>query len=328
MTANDRSALHVGVMGAGAVGSFFGAMLARAGVRVTLVGRAAHADAVNAAGLELTSAGQVAHVPMAASTDLAALREADVVLVCVKSVATESVADALVHVVSPTALLVSLQNGVDNAWRISARVPNPVVPAAVYVSVEMTGAGRLRHNGGGSLVLGRPLRSSAAEAVPASAPGAAADVTFDALVDRMIAAGVPCRVSDDIRVDLWTKLTANCAYNALSALAQVRYRHLAADQGARDVMRMVTEENAAVAQADGVPVTVDALDDAVRRIAEVMPEALSSTAQDLLLGRPTEIGDLNGFVVRRGLALGVLTPVNRTLHALVGLAERSRAHAT
>lgn len=328
MTANDRSALHVGVMGAGAVGSFFGAMLARAGVRVTLVGRAAHADAVNAAGLELTSAGQVAHVPMAASTDLAALREADVVLVCVKSVATESVADALVHVVSPTALLVSLQNGVDNAWRISARVPNPVVPAAVYVSVEMTGAGRLRHNGGGSLVLGRPLRSSAAEAVPASAPGAAADVTFDALVDRMIAAGVPCRVSDDIRVDLWTKLTANCAYNALSALAQVRYRHLAADQGARDVMRMVTEENAAVAQADGVPVTVDALDDAVRRIAEVMPEALSSTAQDLLLGRPTEIGDLNGFVVRRGLALGVPTPVNRTLHALVGLAERSRAHAT
>lgn len=328
MTANDRSALHVGVMGAGAVGSFFGAMLARAGVRVTLVGRAAHADAVNAAGLELTSAGQVAHVPMAASTDLAALREADVVLVCVKSVATESVADALVHVVSPTALLVSLQNGVDNAWRISARVPNPVVPAAVYVSVEMTGAGRLRHNGGGSLVLGRPLRSSAAEAVPASAPGAAADVTFDALVDRMIAAGVLCRVSDDIRVDLWTKLTANCAYNALSALAQVRYRHLAADQGARDVMRMVTEENAAVAQADGVPVTVDALDDAVRRIAEVMPEALSSTAQDLLLGRPTEIGDLNGFVVRRGLALGVPTPVNRTLHALVGLAERSRAHAT
>lgn len=324
MTANDRSALHVGVMGAGAVGSFFGAMLARAGVRVTLVGRAAHADAVNAAGLELTSAGQVAHVPMAASTDLAALREADVVLVCVKSVATESVADALVHVVSPTALLVSLQNGVDNAWRISARVPNPVVPAAVYVSVEMTGAGRLRHNGGGSLVLGRPLRSSAAEAASRAAP----EATFDALVDRMIAAGVPCRVSDDIRVDLWTKLTANCAYNALSALAQVRYRHLAADQGARDVMRMVTEENAAVAQADGVPVTVDALDDAVRRIAEVMPEALSSTAQDLLLGRPTEIGDLNGFVVRRGLALGVPTPVNRTLHALVGLAERSRAHAT
>ena len=324
MSANQRSVLHVGVMGAGAVGCFFGAMLARAGVRVTLVGRVAHADAVTAAGLELTSAGQVTGVPMAASTDLSALRDADVVLVCVKSVGTEAVADALAHVVSPTALLVSLQNGVDNAWRISARVLNPVVPAAVYVSVEMTGAGRLRHNGGGSLVLGRPLLAPAGTA----SAGAAAAATFDTVVDRLIAAGVPSRVSDDIRVDLWTKLTANCAYNALSALAQVRYRHLVADEGTRDVMRMVTDENAAVAQADGVPVTVEALADAVRRIAEVMPEALSSTAQDLQLGRPTEIGDLNGFVVRRGQALGVPTPVNRTLQALVALAERSRAHVT
>ena len=326
MSANQRSVLHVGVMGAGAVGCFFGAMLARAGVRVTLVGRVAHADAVTAAGLELTSAGQVTRVPMAASTDLSALRDANVVLVCVKSVGTEAVADALAQVVSPTALLVSLQNGVDNGWRIRARVLNPVVPAAVYVSVEMTGAGRLRHNGGGSLVVGRPLPSPEAGVVSASAAGAVSNATFDALVDRLLAAGVPCRVSDDIRVDLWTKLTANCAYNALSALAQVRYRHLVADEGTRDVMRMVTDENAAVAQADGVPVTVEALADAVRRIAEVMPEALSSTAQDLQLGRPTEIGDLNGFVVRRGQALGVPTPVNRTLQALVALAERSRAH--
>jgi 2-dehydropantoate 2-reductase len=191
------------------------------------------------------------------------------------------------------------------------------------VSVEMTGAGRLRHNGGGSLVVGRPLRSPAA----ASATGTASDATFDTLVERLLAAGVPCRVSDDIRVDLWTKLTANCAYNAVSALTQLRYRHLVADEGTRDVMRMVTDENVAVAQADGVPVTVEVLADAVRRIAEVMPEALSSTAQDLQLGRPTEIGDLNGFVVRRGQALGVPTPVNRTLQALVALAERSRTPA-
>jgi 2-dehydropantoate 2-reductase len=89
-------------------------------------------------------------------------------------------------------------------------------------------------------------------------------------------------------------------------------------------MRMVTEENAAVAAAEGVPVTIDTLTLAVRRIAEVMPEALSSTAQDLQLGRPTEIDDLNGFVVRRGQALGVPTPVNRTLQALVSLVEQAR----
>ncbi|MCC6991011.1 MAG: hypothetical protein IT181_18545 [Acidobacteria bacterium] len=184
----------------------------------------------------------------------------------------------------------------------------------------MTGPGRLRHNGGGSVVLGRPLVAG----VPS--PAAAGQV-FDALAAAFGRAHVPCRQSADIRVDLWTKLTANCAYNAMSALTQLRYRHIAADEGTRDVMRMVTDENAAVALAEGVPVTVEALAEAVRRIVEVMPEALSSTAQDLALGRRTEIDALNGFVVRRGQALGVPTPVNRTLQALVSLVERSRATA-
>lgn len=319
MSRGEGSAMRVGVMGAGAVGSFFGARLARAGVPVTLVGRAAHVDAIAGGGLAFTSAGTMARVPLTASTAIEALRDVEVVLVCVKSVDTDMVAEALGRVAAPHALLVSLQNGVDNAWRIAARAPQPVVPAAVYVSAEMTGPGQLRHNGGGSLVLGRPLGQPAPSAQP--------DAAFDALVAQFARAGVPCRVSEDIRVDLWTKLTTNCAYNALSALAQLRYRFLVADDGARDVMRMVTEENAAVAQADGVPVTAEALGDAVRRIVEVMPDALSSTAQDLRLGRPTEIGDLNGFVVRRGHALGVPTPVNLTLQALVALVERARPSA-
>ena len=310
---DEASTIRVGVMGGGAVRSYFGARLAQAGVPVTLVGRPAHVAAIDADGLELTSAGSVARVPFTASTSPDALRDADVVLVCVKSTDTDAAADALGGVVPPQTLLVSLQNGVDNAWRISARTPNPVVPAAVYVAVEMTAPGRLRHNGGGRLVLGHPVRRAEGTGGP--------DPMFDRLVALLARAGVPCLVSEDIRVDLWTKLTSNCAYNAISALAQLRYRFLAADEGASDVMRMVTEENAAVAQADGVPVTVEALADAVRRIAEVMPEALSSTAQDLRLGRPTEIGDLNGFVVRRGHALGVPTPVNRTLQAHVALAE-------
>lgn len=307
---------QVGVMGAGAVGTFFGAMLARSGVPVTLVGRERHVRAIEAAGLEVMSGGRVDHVRMAASTSLDALAATDVVLVAVKSVDTEAVARELARVLPPSTLVVSLQNGVDNAWRMSALMPNPVVPAAVYVSAEMPGDGRLRHNGGGSIVAGRPLRRGVA--------GDAAGPVLEALVAWFVAAGVPCRVSDDIRVDLWTKLAANCAYNAISALSQLRYRHIAANGGTRDVMRMVTEENAAVAAAEGVPVSFEALDLAVRRIVDAMPEALSSTAQDLALGRPTEIDSLNGFVVRRGQALGVPTPVNRTLQALVGLVEQVR----
>jgi 2-dehydropantoate 2-reductase len=86
-------------------------------------------------------------------------------------------------------------------------------------------------------------------------------------------------------------------------------------------MAMVVAEIASVAAAEKVPVTRDDLSAAVDRIVAAMPMALSSTAQDLRAGRRTEIDDLNGFVVRRGAAYGIPTPVNRTLHALVGLAE-------
>ena len=111
---------------------------------------------------------------------------------------------------------------------------------------------------------------------------------------------------------------------SISALTELRYRYLSADDGIREVMRLVVDEIAAVAAADGVPVATATLREAVRRIAEVMPEALSSTAQDLQRGRLTEIAHLNGYVVRRGQALGVATPVNHTLLALVSLAERTR----
>jgi 2-dehydropantoate 2-reductase len=306
--------MHVGVMGAGAVGGFFGARLAQAGAAVTLIGRPAHVAAIAERGLELTSGGEVTLVPVAASTDVAALADADAVLVAVKSTDTDAVTTSLAAELAPDALIVSLQNGVDNAWRIRERGAQPVVPAAVYVSAEMTGPGKLRHNGGGQLVVGRPMATDESAAM----------ARLDRLVALFATAGIPCRRSDDIRVDLWTKLTANCAYNAISALTGLRYRHLTADAGVREVMGQVIDEIAAVARADGVPVETDALHDAVRRIAEVMPEALSSTAQDLQRGRLTEIDHLNGYVVRRGVALGVPTPVNRTLQALVSLAERTR----
>ena len=149
--------MTVGVMGAGAVGCYFGAQLARAGVPVTLVARQAHAEAITRDGLDIDSVTGRARVPMAASTSVEALAGCDVLLVCVKTPDTEATAVELARVMPPGALIVSLQNGVDNAWRIRERVPNPVVPAVVYVSVEMLGPGRLRHNGGGRLIVGEPL---------------------------------------------------------------------------------------------------------------------------------------------------------------------------
>ena len=144
------------------------------------------------------------------------------------------------------------------------------------------------------------------------------------MADTLTAAGVPTVVSNNVRGELWAKLTLNCAYNAVSAIAQLPYGKTVAGVGVEDVMRDVVAECMLVAEADGVKMAGDA-QLAVANLAASMPNQLSSTAQDLARNKPTEIDYLNGFIVQRGSALGIATPANRVLWALVKLLEGKNA---
>ena len=304
------------VVGAGAVGSFFGAMLARAGHHVTLIGRAQHMQAIESRGLLLDMAGHVETVRVAASTDLAATRSADLVLFCVKSTDTDAVARQLAPLLGKDALVLSLQNGVDNAATIARHVRQTVVPTVVYVATAMPEPGTVTHHGRGDLVIGS-LDAAAAQ-------NALHQQLLRAVVDLFATAQVPVRISPDVMAELWCKLMVNCAYNAISGLAQLPYGQLAALPAIVEVQRAVVREVAAVAQADGQNLPLDAALEAMEHIARAMPTQLSSTAQDMARGKPTEIDHLNGFVTRRGAELGIATPVNQTLHALVKLVEAGR----
>ena len=297
----------VSVLGAGAVGCFYGGMLARAGHRVTLIGRPAHVDAFRRSGVRFEGLRFDEVVPVKASTEASAVRGCGMVLFCVKSTDTDSAAAQITPHLDHGALVVNLQNGVDNTERIQARVAQPVIPAAVYVATEMAGPGHLKHHGRGDLVIG--------ELGGRLPSGALAQVKrwFEA-------AGVPVAISDNVAGELWAKLVVNCAYNALSAITQLPYGKMIEGAAIRDVMRDVVEETLALAEASGVSMAPDMLA-RTYKIAEAMPTQFSSTAQDLARGKPTEIEHLNGFVVRRGAALGVPAPVNRTLYALVRLIE-------
>jgi 2-dehydropantoate 2-reductase len=140
-------------------------------------------------------------------------------------------------------------------------------------------------------------------------------------------ASIPVRISDNIEGELWLKLTLNCAYNAISALTHSNYGRLLATSQARAIMRDVVEEIQTVARTKGIAIPGDDLLETTYRLADAMPEATSSTAQDIARGRPTEIDHLNGYVAREGERLGIATPVNRTLHALVKLVEGFAASA-
>lgn len=294
--------IKVAVMGAGAVGCYYGGMLARAGHDVVLVARQVHADAVARSGLRMETRTFDEQVPVLAATSPDAVRSADVVLFCVKSPDTESAGRAIAPHLSDGALVLCLQNGVDNADRLRAVLPGRQVAAAVvYVATEMAGPGHVKHHGRGELVI-EPSPGSECAAL------------------LLAAAGVPTEISSNVRGALWAKLILNCAYNAVSAIAQRPYGENVRSEGIPEVMRDVVAECVAVAQADGVHLPPD-LDGAIQRIAQTMPTQFSSTAQDLARGKRSEIDHLNGLVVQRGQALGIPTPVNRALWALVRLIE-------
>ncbi|OQA34207.1 MAG: 2-dehydropantoate 2-reductase [Betaproteobacteria bacterium ADurb.Bin341] len=293
--------MKIVVMGAGAVGCYYGGLLARAGHAVTLVGRPQHVEAMRRDGLFMETQSFQAHVPVQASSEASAVEGAHLVLCCVKSTDTEGAGTSMAPYLGADTLVLSLQNGVDNAERLQALLPCTVAPAVVYVATEMAGPGHVRHHGRGELVLG---------------PSAASQK----LVDLFAEAGVPVQISDNVVGALWAKLILNCAYNALSAITQLPYGQLVQGEGVEAVMRDVVQECLAVAQAEGVVVPGD-LWEAVQRIARTMPAQLSSTAQDLARHKRSEIDYLNGHIVRRGAARGIPTPVNRVLHALVRLLE-------
>jgi 2-dehydropantoate 2-reductase len=311
---------RIAVMGAGAVGSFYGAMLARAGHDVTLIGRPAHVQAIQRDGLKLEMGGATHTVQVQASSDPAALRGAELVLCCVKSGDSEAAARQMAPHVDASTWVMSLQNGVDNAETLAKHLPCRVIATVVYVAVALGGPGVVRHFGRGDLAVGAMpggIRSSVPEWP-----------TLQALVDLFAGAQVPVRIVPDVAVELWAKLLVNCAYNAISALAQMPYATLAAQPQIAELQEQIVQEVIAVAAACGVALPLDASRDAVAKIAVGMPQQLSSTAQDMARRKPSEIDHLNGFVARRGRELGVAVPVNRTLHALVKLVESGYGAAT
>ncbi len=304
---------NIAVVGAGALGSLFGGMLARAGVKVTLIGRSAHVDAINRDGLLFQGLDGEQRIPVRATADISAVRDAGLILFSVKGLDTETAAAAMAPHLARDAVILSLQNGVDNPERIGLHAGNEVIPVLVYAAANIPAPGSVRHTGGGNIVIGRLARFRS---------GVESDRLFlDGIAALFANAGISVKISGDIEADLWTKLLMNCAYNAISALGRSSYSRMVAVPEVNRLMRDAAKEVADVAKAKGIGLPHDIVE-AAMKLADAMPQTMSSTAQDLAKGRPTEIAHLNGYVVREGEVLGVATPVNRTLNALIKLLEQ------
>jgi 2-dehydropantoate 2-reductase len=324
---------RVAVVGAGAVGGYFGGMLARAGAQVTLIGRPMHVDVWTREGLFIDSAKFRETIHVEASTDMAAARDAELVLFCVKGTDTDAAARELASYVREQAIVISLQNGVDNVTRMRAATQRSEAEAGagsgaesgsgsgldpiasvVYVAAAMPEAGRVKHNSRGDLVIGDlPGRSGEA---------ATRDDVLARVAAWFEAAGVPCTVSPNVEADLWTKLIVNASLNPVSALANIPYAETVTLPESRDMVRNLVLECVAVARAGNVALPDQDYVEMIWAFAGRLATAYASTAQDLARGKRTEVDSLNGFILRRGQELGVPTPVNQAMLALIKLRER------
>ena len=297
------------VFGAGAVGSFFGGLLARSGTDVRFIARGAQLEALCGDGIriESTSLGAL-HVPsVRATADSRELGVADLVLVAVKAQHTAGILDALTPLVGPLTTIVTLQNGVESDEVVAARFGRErVLPAVVYVGATVERPGQVRHVAAGTIALGVPagVERSRVEAVR----------------DLLARTGLPIRIADDIQHDRWRKLLWNAGFNTVSAVTGRDPDVLLRVPESRTLLLDIMREVVAVARAQGIALS-DA--DADEQIAwtERAGSIRTSTMVDRERGREMEVDALIGVVVRRGAALGVPTPRSAAMLGLLQAIE-------
>ena len=297
--------MRIVVYGAGAVGCFYGGLLARAKHDVRFVARGAQLEALHERGLHISSEllGELTIRPIDVSASASDFGTADLVLVCVKAHQTDGVLGDMEEVVGPRTLIMALQNGIDADRTLAERFARSgVVTAVVYVGAALESPGIVHHAARGTLMLGSRC------GVP--------DERVEALAEQLTVPGLRMRVVPDIDRQLWYKLMWNTSFNAVSALTLQETQPLLRTPAPRDVIIRCMREVVAVAQAEGVALTSADVDQSIAD-TEALTSIRTSMLDDRERGREMETEALVGAVVRRGAAAGVPTPVTSVLYALL-----------
>jgi 2-dehydropantoate 2-reductase len=310
----SSSSFRIVVMGAGGVGGYFGARLARSGQPVTIVARGAHRDAIQRHGLRIRSAVEGDYtVKMEAVEHLDGRPPADAVLFCVKSFDTDAALAALRPVVGPDTTVLSLQNGIDSAERIDAALgAGHALGGAAYVFSAIEAPGVVAHRFLGRVALGELDGRVTPRAERLRAAFAQAEV--------------PVELSADIRRVLWEKYLIICAQAGVTALTRAPIGVVRETPETWRLYRVLLEELAAVATAVGIGLKPDTIDGIVKMAAGLAPEATSSLAHDLSQGRRLELETLHGHAVRLAERLGVKAPTLFAVYAALKPHADGRAH--
>jgi 2-dehydropantoate 2-reductase len=298
--------MKIAIMGAGSVGCYFGALLARSGEQVVFIARGAHLEAMRTQGLSVEGQrGSSSVSPVMATDDPASVGPVDVVLLCVKLYDTESATRAIAPLLAGGGVCISLQNGVDAQDRIGALIgAERVMGGLAYVSGVIEAPGRIRYTSPmSSLRFGEADGSSSRRAI--------------AFRDACQRAGFEAVLSEDIRRTQWEKFVGLCTNAALTSLIRLPVGGIYHDPGLLPIARAAFEEVAAVGRAKGIALAAETAQRALEMHQGFPPGMYASMYHDLRQGRRIELESLSGLVVREGARLGVPTPVHEIAYRML-----------
>ena len=297
------------VIGAGAVGGFYGALLSKAGQDVSFVARGAHRDAMRANGLTIHSESLgdiVVHCPV--ETDPAQIGVVDVVIIAVKAYSNAETFASLKPLVGPGTAIVTLQNGVDSAEELAVVFGEAaVIGGATYIAAGIEAPGVIRHKGTHRrIVFGEYFN-------PSSEPSA----RVRTLEPIFAGADIQTEAVADIRLRLWEKFIYLAPMAAFTAASRLPIGPIWADEFIREMFLQAVDEVERVARASGIDVPPGVRHRITEYTANVPASMRSSLLIDLSMGKRIEVEMLQGSVVRRGLATGVPTPIMSALYAVL-----------
>jgi 2-dehydropantoate 2-reductase len=299
--------VKIAIVGAGGVGGYFGAQLARAGEEVHFLARGAHLAAMRERGLRIRSVSEdfsLAPADTHATDDPSVIGPADIVLFTVKSYDTESAAILLTPLLGPDTVVVSLQNGIDNEEKLAARIGSEHVAGGVaYIFAGIVEPGVV-HTGGPARILFGEMDGRRTPRLEA----------FLAACQR---AGLDAELVGDIRVALWTKYAFICAQAGLTAATRRPIGVLRETAPTWELYRQVIEEAVNVGRAAGVPLPADLVERQLTIAKSLPPNFYSSLYDDLMAGRRMEVEALLGDLSRRAERSGVPAPASSALYAVL-----------
>jgi len=302
--------MKITVVGAGAMGSLFGALLAEGGHEVWLYSvHRDHIKAVKKNGLKIEFEDKIRNVRLNAVGDPLQIGESELVLIFTKSTQTRAAAISAALLAGSKGLVMTLQNGMGNAETIAEYIsPNRILAGTTAHGATMLEAGSIRHAGTGPTTIGM------------WAGGAKEFQSARQIADLLSGVEIQCAAVEDVRPAIWEKLLVNVGINAITALTGIKNGQLLDLDLTRQLSRVAVEEAAVLARSLGIKIREDPAAH-VFKVAAATAANRSSMGQDVDHHRLTEINVINGFVAREAQRMGMEAPVNRTLTALIRTME-------